>query len=122
MPIRKLPKETKACLFYDPPKNRVFVSINVTFLEEDHIRNYQPHNKLILNEISEETTNKSTKVIDKVVSSFKVTYETSTFDQSHPSQKLRVPRCNGRITHQLDHYLSLTQTQLVILDEGVKIH
>ena len=34
------PKESRGGLFYDPQDNKVFVSTNATFLEEDHIKNH----------------------------------------------------------------------------------
>ena len=83
------PKESKGGLFYDPQDNKVFVSTNATFLEEDHIKNHQPHSKLILNEISTDATvipSSSTKVVDR-------TWKSA---QSHPSQELRVPQSSGR--------------------------
>ena len=43
-------KEAKGGLFYDPQENKVFVSTNATFLEEDHIRNHQTRSKLVLEE------------------------------------------------------------------------
>ena len=42
------PKKSKGGLFYDPQENKVFVSTNATFLEEDHIRNHQTSSKLVL--------------------------------------------------------------------------
>ena len=55
------PKEMKCGMFYDPQENRMFVSTNATFLEEDHVRNHQPRNKLVLSEISKEATDKNKK-------------------------------------------------------------
>ena len=78
------PKESRGGLFYDPQENKVFVSTNGTFLEEDHIKNHQPRSKLVLNEISKSASDKpssSTKVVDK----------TKISGQTHPSQELREP-------------------------------
>ncbi|KAA0062925.1 gag/pol protein [Cucumis melo var. makuwa] len=36
------PKETRGGLLFDPQENRVFVSTNATFLEEDHMRVHKP--------------------------------------------------------------------------------
>ncbi|TYK09446.1 gag/pol protein [Cucumis melo var. makuwa] len=106
-------KEPKGSMFYDPQDNKVFVSINATFLEEDRIRDHQPHSKLVLNEISKDAT-------DMPSSSNKVVDKTRKSSQSHPSQELREPRRSGRVVHQPNHYLGLTKTQIVILDDGVK--
>ena len=56
------PKETRGGLFFDPQENRVFVSTNATFLEEDHMRNHKPRSKLVLSEATDE----STRVVDEV--------------------------------------------------------
>ncbi|KAA0032914.1 gag/pol protein [Cucumis melo var. makuwa] len=107
------PKESRGGLFYDPQENEVFVSTNATFLEEDHIRDHQPRSKLVLNEISKSATNKpssSTKVVDK----------TKISSQTHPSQELKEPRRSRRVVHQPDRYLGLSETQVVIPDDGVE--
>ncbi|KAA0061423.1 gag/pol protein [Cucumis melo var. makuwa] len=46
--------------------------------------------------------------------------ETTTSGQSHPSQLLRMPRCNGRIVSQPNCYLDLIETQVVIPDDDVE--
>ncbi|KAA0064270.1 gag/pol protein [Cucumis melo var. makuwa] len=84
------PKESKGGLFYDPQENKVFVSTNATFLEEDHIRNHQTRSKLVLEEICKNTTDRpssSTKVVDK----------TRNIGQTRPSQELGEPRRSGRV-------------------------
>ncbi|TYK05842.1 gag/pol protein [Cucumis melo var. makuwa] len=52
------PKESKGGLLYDPQENKIFVSTNATFLEEDHIQNHQTRSKLVLEEISKSITDK----------------------------------------------------------------
>ena len=84
------PKKTKDGLFYDPQENRVFVSTNATFLEEDHVRNHQPRSKLVLSEISKEATDKTKEVVDQAGPSTRVVDEAGTCGQSHPSQELRI--------------------------------
>ncbi|TYJ97931.1 gag/pol protein [Cucumis melo var. makuwa] len=69
------PKETRGGLFFDPQVNRVFVSTNATFLEEDHMRDHKPRSKLVLNEATDE----STRVVDEVGPSSRVN-ETTTSD------------------------------------------
>ena len=58
------PKETRGGLFYDPKESKMFVSTNATFLEDDHIRDHKPRSKLILNEITNNATETSTRVVD----------------------------------------------------------
>ncbi|TYJ98809.1 gag/pol protein [Cucumis melo var. makuwa] len=70
------PKETRGGLFFDPQENKVFVSKNATFLEEDHMRDHKPRSKLVLNE----ATDKSTGAADEVGPSSRVD-ETTTSDK-----------------------------------------
>ncbi|KAL0556507.1 hypothetical protein IC582_005021 [Cucumis melo] len=106
-------KESKGGLFYDPQENKVFVSKNATFLEEHHIRNHQTRNKLVLEEISKNATDKpssSTKVVDK----------TRNIGQTHPSQELGEPRRSGRVVRQPDRFLGLSEAQIIIHDDGIE--
>ncbi|KAA0031662.1 gag/pol protein [Cucumis melo var. makuwa] len=109
------PKETRGGLFFDPQENSVFVSTNTTFLEEDHMRDHKLRSKLVLNE----ATNESTRVVDEVGPSSRVD-ETITSGQSHLFQSLRMPRRSGRVVSQPNRYLGLTETQVVIPDDGVE--
>ncbi|KAA0048693.1 gag/pol protein [Cucumis melo var. makuwa] len=107
------PKESKGGLFYDPQENKVFVSTNAMFLEENHIINHQTHSKLVLEEISKNTTDKpssSTKVIDK----------TRNIGQTHPSQELGEPRRSERVVRQPDRYLGLSEAQIIIPNDGIE--
>ena len=113
------PKETKGDLFYDPQENRVFVSTNATFLEEDHVRNHQPSSKVVLSEIFKETTDKTTRVVDQAGPSTRVVNGARTSSQSHPSQELRMPQRSGRVITQPDRCLGLADTQVIIPDDGV---
>lgn len=60
--------------------NKLFVPTNATFLGEDHMKNYQPRSKLVLNNIFVKATDKSTKVFYKVGPSAKVVDVVSTFN------------------------------------------
>ncbi|KAA0062742.1 gag/pol protein [Cucumis melo var. makuwa] len=107
------PKESKGGLFYDPQENKVFVSTNATFLEEDHIRNHQTRSKLVLEEISMTSTDRPslcTKVVDK----------TRNIGQTHHSQELREPRRSGRVVRQPDRYLDLSEAQIIIPNDGIE--
>ncbi|KAA0040701.1 gag/pol protein [Cucumis melo var. makuwa] len=106
-------KESRGGLFYDPQENKVFVSTNATFLEEDHIRNHQTRSKLVLEEISKNVTDRpssSTKVVDK----------TRNIGQTHPSQKLGEPRGSGRVVRQPDRYLGLSEAEIIIPDDDIE--
>ena len=47
------PKGTKGYMFYDPHDQKVFVSTNARFLEEDYMIDNKPKSKLILEEMRE---------------------------------------------------------------------
>ncbi|KAA0025345.1 gag/pol protein [Cucumis melo var. makuwa] len=69
--------------------------------------------KLVLNEISKSATNKpssSTKVVDK----------TKVSGQTHPSQELRELRRSGRVVHQPNRYSGLSESHVVIPDDGIE--
>ena len=41
----------KGGFFYNPKDNKMFVSTNARFLENDHIRNHKSNNKVVLEEL-----------------------------------------------------------------------
>ena len=45
------PKGTRGDLFYSPSDKKVFVSTNVTFLEDDYMTNFKPRSKVVLEEL-----------------------------------------------------------------------
>ena len=45
------PKGTKGGLFYSPKNQKVIVSTNARFLEEDYVMNHKPRSKAILEEV-----------------------------------------------------------------------
>ena len=75
------PKEKRGGFYFDQQENKVFVSTNATFLEENNMRDHLPHSKIVLNKATDE----STRVVDQAGSSSRVG-EAITLGQSHPSQ------------------------------------
>ena len=60
------PKETRGGFFYSAEENKVFVSTNATFLEEDYMREFKPRSKIVLEELlASSTSMPSTIVVDK---------------------------------------------------------
>ena len=47
------PKETRGYLFYSHKDNKVFVSTNVKFLENDYMNNFTSRSKVVLAEMNE---------------------------------------------------------------------
>ena len=50
-------KETKGYLFYNHKDNKVFVSTNAKFLEDDYVNNFNPRSKVVLAELDEPRDN-----------------------------------------------------------------
>ena len=49
------PRGTKGYLFYDPKEQRVLVSTNTRFLEQDYMIDNKPSSKVILDKLRAET-------------------------------------------------------------------
>ena len=47
------PKETRGYLFYSRKDNKVFVSTNAKFLENDYMNNFTPRSRVVLVEMNE---------------------------------------------------------------------
>ena len=53
-PFVGYPKGTKGYVFYSPFDNKIFVSTNAKFLEEDFMKNAKPRSRLVLEKLSKE--------------------------------------------------------------------
>ncbi|KAL0561324.1 hypothetical protein IC582_001749 [Cucumis melo] len=113
------PKGARGGYFYDPKDNKVFVSTNATFLEEDHIREHKSRSKIVLNELSEETIEPSTRVFEEPSALTRVVHVGSS-TRTHQPQSLREPRRSGRVTNLPIRYMSLTETLTVISDGDIE--
>ena len=86
------PKETRGGFFYNPQENKVFVSTNATFLEEDYMSNHKPRSKIVLKELEPGTTSaQSTRVVDDVI------IPQTSDSQILPSQDTLPSRRSGRV-------------------------
>ena len=47
----RYPKDTYGWYFYDPREQKVFVSANAIFLEDDYIMNRKPKGRIVLEEV-----------------------------------------------------------------------
>ena len=59
------PKGTRGGLFHSPSDKKVFVSTNATFLEDDHIKNFKPLSKVLLEELCSDHITKSPSTTDE---------------------------------------------------------
>ncbi|TYK16397.1 retrovirus-related pol polyprotein from transposon tnt 1-94 [Cucumis melo var. makuwa] len=110
---------TRGGYFYEPKNNKVFVSTNATFLEEDHIREYKPRSKIVLNELSNETTEPSTRIVEEPSALTRVVHVGSS-TKTHQPQSLREPRRSGRVTNLSIRYMSLTETLTIISNGNIE--
>ena len=79
-------------MFYDPQDQKVFVSTNAKFLEEDYMIDNKPKSKIILEEIREEDSSDPVPI--------RPTRVTSTQDQGES-------RRSGRVVIQSDRFIGL---------------
>ena len=89
---------TKGYLFYDPKEQKVLVSTNARFLEEDYMIDNRPKSKLVLFELRTET-NEGNEVLILVT------------QVSQPlvvrTQEPRVPCRSGRVVTQPECFIGL---------------
>ena len=89
------PKGTKGYIFYDPQEQKVIVSTNARFLEEDYMMNNKPKLKTIIEELRGEGSESSvplTKVNRSSVAS---------------TQRQGEPRRSGRVVRQPERFIGL---------------
>ncbi|KAL5569925.1 hypothetical protein UlMin_026500 [Ulmus minor] len=91
------PRETKGGYFYNPKENKIFVSTNVTFLEDSYIQDFKSRSKVMLEDMS------NSIVASEVpnVKSDPINEERQT-DQQIPREFRR----SGRIIWQPDRFMS----------------
>ena len=84
-------KETKSYLFYNHKDNKVFVSTNANFLEDDYVNNFNPRSKFVLAEIDE-------TIIEQPM------------DETHEMSSTQVPHRSGRIIRPPIRFIYLRET------------
>ena len=104
------PKVTRGRLFYSPQDKKVFVSTNVTFLENDYVINFKPRSKVVLEELrGDMIAPQPTRVVE-------IREEEET---SRPSQNITLPRRSGRIVRQPIRYGHEGETNVLVTDTDV---
>ena len=84
------PRGTKDGLFYSSKDQKVIVSTNAQFLEEDYIMDHKPSSKIVLEELRKDTSTSVPTVQDEVPQ------ETAT-RVTHDTQPQTVPHRSGRV-------------------------
>ena len=99
------PKETKGGYFYCPVENKVFVSTNAVFLEEDFMKDRKPRSAIVLNEISDNNTiHQSTRAVDKT--------------PEIQVQTLSEPRRSGRVIRNPERFIGFGEIHIAIADDN----
>ena len=90
------PKETRGYLFYSHIDNKVFVSTNAKFLENDYLNNYTPRSKVVLAKMTKPVIEQSLDETrnDMIVSDTPqdtIHEVTSTLEPHHSGRSIRPP-------------------------------
>ena len=110
-------KETKSYLFYNHKDNKVFVSTNAKFLEEDYVNNFNPSSKVVLAEIDDlvieqpmDETRDNVAILD------------TPQDSTHEMSSTQVPHRSGRIIRSPIRFIGLGETYETILEDCVYVN
>ena len=95
------PRGTKGGLFYSPRNQRVIVSTNTRFLEEDYVLNHKPMSKIVLEELKGEVPTSVPTVQEDIpqVTASRVTEDTQV-----------MPRHSGRVVRQPERFIFLGES------------
>ena len=106
-------KETKGYLFYNHRDNKVFVSTNAKFLEDDYVNNFNTRSKVVLAEIDE-------PVIEQPMDETRddVAMLDTPQDSTHEMTSTQVPHRSGRIVRPHIRFIGLGETYEAILEEA----
>ena len=97
-------KSTRGGLFYSPSDKKVFVSTNATFLKDDYMTNFKPHNKVVLEELRSDQIRKSPSTTD----------ERQSQETTIPIQNIPVPRYSGRVVTLPSRYGHEGEVQFLV--------
>ena len=107
------PKKTRGYLFYSRKDNKVFVSTNAKFLENDYMNNFTPRSRVVLAEIKEpineqpmDETRDDMAVLD------------TPRDITHEMTSTQVPRHSRRIFRPPIRFIGLGETYEAISEEA----
>ena len=106
-------KETKGYLFYNHKDNKVFVSTNAKFLEDNYVNNFNTRSKVVLVEIDE-------PVIEQPMDETRDDVDVLDTPQysTHEITSTQVPHRNGRIIRPPVRFIGLGETYEAILEEA----
>ena len=101
------PKGTKGDLFYNPNEQKVFVSTNVIYLEEDYMMNHKPRSQIVLEEMfGTQSTPVSRTISTNNILAPEVVPNTNVPNPVHTP----APQHSGRTVRQPDKLMFLGET------------
>ena len=106
-------KETKGYLFYNHKDNKVFVSSNAKFLEDDYVNNFNPRSKVFLAKLDEHVIEQPMDEIGDNVDVLDTPQE-STYKMT----STQVPYHSGRIIRLPIGFIGLGETYEAISEEA----
>ena len=106
-------KESKGYLFYNHRDNKVFVSTNAKFLEDDYVNNFNTRSKIVLAEINE-------LVIEQPMDETRddVAMLDTPQDSTHEMTSTQVPHRSRRIVRPHIRFIGLGETYEAISEEA----
>ncbi|CAA0824232.1 cysteine-rich RLK (RECEPTOR-like protein kinase) 8, partial [Striga hermonthica] len=102
------PKETKGGLFYSPEDQKVIVSTNARFLEEDYVLDHKPSSIHVLEEIKGVSTS--------IPSALDVTPKSTATRIADDAPEQVVPRRSGRVVRQPERFMGLGESSEAVPD------
>ena len=107
------PKGTVGGLFYSHKDNKVFVSTNAKFLENDYMNDHTPRSRVVLAEMNEPV---NVQPIDETRDD--VAILNTQQDTTHEISSTQVPCRSGRIVQPPIRFLGLWETYETISEEA----
>ena len=107
------PKGTVGGLFYSHKDNKVFVSKNAKFLENDYMNDYTPRSRVVLAEMNEPV---NVQPIDETRDD--VTVLDTPHDTTQEMSSTQMPRRSGRIVWPPIRFIGLGETYEAISEEA----
>ena len=106
-------KETKGYLFYNYKDNKVFISTNAKYLEDDYVNSFNTRSKVVLAKLDG-------PVIEQPMDETRddVVVLDTPQDSTHEMISTQVPRCSGRIIRPPIRFIGLGETYEVISEEA----
>ncbi|CAA0829012.1 cysteine-rich RLK (RECEPTOR-like protein kinase) 8, partial [Striga hermonthica] len=101
-------KETKGGLFYSPEDQKVIVSTNARFLEEDYVLDHKPSSRHVLEELKGVSTS--------IRSALDVTPQSTATRITDVAPEQVVPRRSGRVVRQPERFMGLGESSEAVPD------